>query len=380
MIKIVADENIPYVERAFGDLGEVRCVAGREVSADMLADADVLLVRSITQVNAGLLENTSVKFVGTATIGTDHVDQDYLARRGIIFHSAAGSNADSVTEYILTALLVLAQRRGEELAGKSIGIIGVGNIGSRLEQKVKVLGMRSLPNDPPLQERTSDCRFVSLDKALEADFVTCHVPLNKNGAYSTYHLLDENRLGQLREGAVLLNSSRGAVVDNAALKEHLGKHRRDVLLDVWEGEPAIDRELMGMVSLVSPHIAGYSLDGKVNGTVMLFNYLCEFLGRPERLAAHELLPEPPVAELTIDTEGLSDEGILRRAFTAIYDIEKDDADLRGGAGLADEEFGKYFDKLRKGYPVRREAYNTQVRLLPERAGVLGKLGNLGFAV
>lgn len=379
MLKIIADENIPYVREAFGRLGDVECHLGREMTAKTLRDADVLLVRSVTRVDADLLDGSSVRFVGTATIGTDHIDKDYLADRGIAFSSAAGSNANSVAEYVIAAMLTLAQDNGWVLQGKSIGIIGVGNIGSILERKVQALGVRPLPNDPPLQRQSGDTRFVSLDEALGADFVTCHVPLTRGGRDATWHLLDEAKLGQLHEDTVLINSSRGGVVDNVALKAALecGSIKTTVL-DVWESEPNIDMELLKRVKLGSSHIAGYSLDGKVNGTVMLYGALCEMLGRADTLCASNLLPGAAIAEIQLDTTDKSDQQFLAEATGAIYDITRDDRDLRQLTDQPKDKRGAFFDQLRKNYPIRREAHNTLVKLCPHRDSAAKKLATLGF--
>ena len=410
MMKIVVDENIPCAEQLFGGLGSVVYTAGRSVSPEVVADAEVLLVRSVTAVGADLLEGSAVRFVGTATIGTDHIDLAYLAGRGITFADAAGSNSNSVAEYVIVALLVIAERAGLDLAGKSIGVIGVGNVGSKVKAKAAALGLRVLANDPPLQRETNDPDFVSLDTVLdEADIVTCHVPLTRKGLDPTWHLLDRERLGRLGPERILLNTARGGVVDNVALKEALQKNRLGpTVLDVWEGEPNIDVGLLGEVGLGTPHIAGYSLDGKVNGTVMLYEAVCEFLGEPaERttsstqgrtseagrrdthaLAARkhatrttaELLGEAPVPRIELDSSSGSEQELLRRAMTGIYDIEGDDRDLRGLAKQGADGRGKYFDRLRKEYGVRREAAHTQVRLAPYRAGLAEKLRALGFPV
>lgn len=358
MIKIIADENIPFVEKVFAPLGEVSCVSGRSLTAAMVAEADALLVRSITPVNRELLENSPVKFVGTATIGTDHIDLGYLTSRGISFSSAAGSNANSVVEYVLTALGVLAQRHQLTLKGKSLGIIGVGNIGSLLEKKAAALGLEVFPHDPPRQRQTGDARYVSLETALDCDIISCHVPLNKSGVDKTVHLLDDGKLSQLQPHQILINSSRGPVVDNQALKRCLqNKRLGPVVLDVWENEPNIDMELLHLVSLATPHIAGYSLDGKVNGTVILFHALCQYLGQSHSLQASDLLETPANHQLEVQD---SEQGVLHQLATEIYPITRDDANLRKVEGEKDQDRGDYFDQLRKNYPIRRESQNYQL--------------------
>ena len=380
-MRIVADENIPLVRKAFADLGQVACHPGREISRRRLAKADALLVRSITPVNAELLDDTPVRFVGTATIGTDHIDREYLASRDITFTDAAGSNADSVAEYVTTVLLLLAEQGKWLLQGKTLGIIGVGNIGSRMVARAKAMGMTPLPNDPPLQRETSDKSFVDLETALAADIVTCHVPLTRQGPDATYHLLDDENLAALKPGAILINTSRGPVVDNQALKRCLMTgDLKTAVLDVWENEPDIDLELLNRVTIATPHIAGYSYDGKINGTIQLYRALCEFLDREASLAAADLLPAPPVERLQLDTTADANQQLLCRALTRIYDISRDDTVLRAVAEQPAEERGGYFDQLRKNYPVRREAHNTTVTLTAPRASLVAQLKSLNFPV
>ena len=379
-MKIVADENIPYVQEVFGSLGRVECVSGRALDRNNLKDAEALLVRSITRVDAELLEGTQVRFVGTATIGTDHIDQEYLRAREIAFTSAAGSNANSVAEYVITALLVLAQRNGWDLQDKTLGIVGVGNIGSRVEKMAPVLGLKVLCNDPPLQRQTDDARFVDLEQVLAADFITVHVPLTRTGSDPTYHLFDEAVLRQLSPQTVLINTSRGAVVDNLALNARLEQNGLGAaVLDVWEPEPEINLDLLERVAIGTPHIAGYSLDGKANGTAMLYERLCEFLDLAPQVEVQTFLPPPVVSEIELDS-GLPGQQVLAQAMSAIYDICRDDRDLRQIAHQPPDSQGKFFDQLRKNYPIRREAANTRVILSQSNPALAEKLDRLGFQV
>lgn len=381
MVKIIADENIPYVGKVFSQLGEVHCVSGRAITAAVVADANVLLVRSITRVNEKLLKDSPVRFVGTATIGTDHIDRDYLESREITFTSAAGSNADSVVEYVLTALLAISEKQGQSLNGKTLGIVGVGNIGSRLEKKAAALGLRVLPNDPPVQRLTGDQRFVSLDKALAADIVTCHVPLTKTGTDATWHLLDDEKLSLFKPHQILINSSRGAIVDNQALKTCLQNNSiGPVVLDVWENEPAIDIDLLGQVTIATPHIAGYSLDGKVNGTVMLYQALCRFLNQPASLQTGDLLEPPDEHCFKLDGANGSEQSRLQQTLNRIYPILRDDTDLRRLSQQPTDQQGLYFDALRKNYPIRREAPNYTLRPINATPSLIEKLHHLGFQI
>jgi erythronate-4-phosphate dehydrogenase len=371
-MKIVADPNIPFVQEAFGPFGELRSLPGREFTARRVRDADVLLVRSVTPVNAALLADSQVKFVATATIGTDHIDQEYLRQRGIGFASAQGSNANSVAEYVVAAMLELAHRRKFRLRDKTLGVVGVGNVGSRVARNGEALGMRVLQNDPPRQRTERLAHFVSLEKVLaEADIITLHVPLARAGADATFHLFDKHRLSAL-EGRkpILINTCRGAVVDNKALLKAIdGEWLGGVVLDVWENEPNILPELLDVVDLGSPHIAGYSFDGKANGTRMIYEAVCKFFKLPPSWSPN--LPPPPVPriELTVSS-GEDDEEVLRRVGKRIYDITADHAALRRNV--------QAFDKLRAEYPVRREFFNTELSLRGSSESLRAKFAALGF--
>jgi erythronate-4-phosphate dehydrogenase len=379
-MKIIADENIPAVAQAFGTLGAVTLLPGRDLRAQDVRAADVLLVRSVTRVGRELLEGSSVRFVGSATIGFDHVDRDYLQSRAIGFATAPGSNATSAAEYVVSALLALGEREGFPLAGRTVGIVGCGNVGSRVRERLAALGCDCLVNDPPLRERGVDDDFVGLDDLLQADIISLHVPLERAGRHPTRHLFNEAVLRRMKPGAVLINTSRGAVVDNAALGALLAS-RRDlrVVLDVWEGEPAIDTVLLEKVALGTAHIAGYSLDGKLRGTEMIYRAACDYLGCAPRWDAAAVLP--PVNSLDLRGSAGGDElDRLRDAVFRIYDIRADDERLRGLMKLPPVERPAGFDRLRKEYPVRREFAATTV-ILDKDAGRLGALlRRIGFDV
>jgi erythronate-4-phosphate dehydrogenase len=377
-MKIIADENIPCVSEAFASLGDVTLVPGRGLQAAQVKDADILLVRSVTRVDESLLAGSSVRFVGSATIGFDHVDRDYLHLSGIGFATAPGSNAVSAAEYVVSSLMALSERQGFALAGKTVGIIGCGNVGSRVRERLTVLGMRCRLNDPPLQAAGVDDDFVDLAAVLQSDVVTVHVPLTRSGAHPTFHLLDARLFSQLRPYSVLINTSRGAVADNVALNDALVQ-RDDlaVVLDVWEGEPAINLALLEKVALATPHIAGYSLDGKLRGTEMIYRAACEFLAAPVQWNARAALPPDITAELP---KGLGDGALIRAAVLGCYDVRDDDHRLRRLTELAADERPRYFDRLRKEYPVRREFAATRLvdASIPERERE--QLAGLGFIV
>jgi len=379
-MKIVADENIPSVSEAFGTLGDVTLVRGRGLEPGQVADADILLVRSVTHVDKTLLAGSHVRFIGSATIGFDHVDRDYLAAHGIGLATAPGSNATSAAEYVVSALLVVSQQQGLELAGRSVGIIGCGNVGSRVQTRLTALGMQCLVNDPPLQASGAAGEFVALEDALVCDVVTVHVPLERTGGHPTFHLIDASTLGRLRPGTIFLNTARGAVVDNRALLSVL-EARPDltVVLDVWEDEPAISLPLLERVALGTPHIAGYSLDGKLRGTEMIYQAACAFLGEPVSWDASSVLP--PARPL--DVSALKDndsEALACAAVLGCYDVRTDDRQLREVSALAPQQRPACFDRLRREYPVRREFASTPLLHAPLTEQQRKVLAGLGFAV
>jgi len=357
-MKLVIDENIVFAKDAFAGFGDLTFANGRDITPELVKDAEVLLVRSITKVNEDLLKDSKVKFVGTATIGTDHIDLDYLKENEIEFASAKGSNADSVAEYVLSAITYIANKFDFTLKGKSLGIIGVGNIGSRVAKIGEALGMRVIKNDPPLQRKTGSDEYRPISEALEADIITCHVPLNKTGVDKTLHLIDEKELEKIASGKLLINSSRGEVINNQALKERLLKSN-DIftVLDVWENEPTIDTDLLKLVNIGTAHIAGYSLDGKVNGTVMLYDRFCEFLSCDKTWTPNLPSVENNCIQITQD---ISVEKLLKQIFENVYPIGEDDLLFRKQLELNPNERGKYFDSLRKQYRVRREIINYKI--------------------
>lgn len=355
-MKIIADANIPLVREAFGALGEVVLAPGRQINATLVSDADLLLVRSVTPVNAALLDGSRVRFIATATIGTDHVDQDYLSSKGIGFASAAGSNANSVAEYLVAGLLELASRHKFRLRDKMLGVVGVGNVGSRVVRFAQSLGLRVLQNDPPRQRMENLPHFVPLNQLIaEADIITTHVPLTRKGPDATFHLFAKEQLAALEaRHPFLINTARGAVVDNKALLKAIdGEWVRGVVLDVWENEPNILPELLDVADVGTPHIAGYSFDGKVNGTRMIYEAACKFFGIQPTWKPSLPPPEVPLIELTVSS-GEDDEEVLRRVVQRVYDITSDDAALRTNIPA--------FDELRAEYPVRREFFNTRLTL------------------
>jgi erythronate-4-phosphate dehydrogenase len=372
-MKIVADPNIPFLREAFGALGQLCLVPGREIAARHLRDADVLLVRSVTPVSPALLEGSRVKFVATATIGVDHVDLAHLRQRGIGFASAHGSNATSVAEYVVAALLELAGRRGFRLQDRALGVVGVGEVGRRVARAGRALGMRVLENDPPRQRTESLPDFVALPRLLaQADCITLHVPLTRHGEDATFHLFDNERLSALARRPLLINTARGPVVDNHALRDAIREGKTGgVALDVWENEPNVSGDLMEAVDIATPHIAGYSFDGKVAGVRMIQQALCRHFGMQPAWDPAPLMPPPPVTAIDVGAgPGEHDEDALRRVVRQAYDITADDAALR--------DRPQDFDRLRAEYPVRREFHNITARLHNVSDSLRQKLAALGF--
>ncbi len=375
---IIADENIPYVREAFAAIGEVHTVHGRQLNAEHVRNADILLVRSVTPVNQQLLQNSPVRFVGTATIGVDHVDQVWLQQQGIGFASAPGCNANSAAEYVVSVLLILAQRHGFRLTEKTVGIIGCGNVGSRVYQKLTALGMHCLRHDPPLAARSNSHDFASLQEVLRADVVTVHVPLQTVGQYPTRGLVDASFLQQLSAKAIFINTSRGEVVNEAALQQQLAYAPKQIaVLDVWQNEPVINPDTVVYSSLATPHIAGYSFDGKVRGTEMLVEAVTQHFQLDYRWHAAEVIPPPPITDLHF-SDSINDEQAIYQAVTCCYDPRSDDAALR--RSLQDSHRAESFDHLRKYYPTRREFSTLRVTLPTHRHNLAAQLSGLGFQV
>ncbi len=371
---IVADENIPRVREALGGFGEVRLRSGRSISRDDLADADILIVRSITSVNGDLLAGTPVRFVGTATNGIDHVDLGYLSRSGIGFASAIGGNATAVAEYVVAGLLELRQRGVLRLAGETLGIIGVGNVGSRLAPRARALGLRTVEYDPPRAALDPEFRSASFDELFDCDILSLHVPLVAGGDHPTDHLVDARFLERLRRGSVLVNSSRGSVADSDALVAALRSGAAGAaLLDVWEGEPGVPRHLIEAAAIATPHIAAYSYDAKLRGTEMMADAVARLLGAVRGWSPAGDLPAVP--DPIVIAPGTSPLDAARQAVLRAYDITIDDRAVRDLLPLDDAARRAGFDRLRKEYRTRREfsAY-TVVSDDPAVREVAGALG------
>jgi erythronate-4-phosphate dehydrogenase len=378
-LKIIADQNIPQVDKAFAHIGELQLVDGRHLCAEQLGDAQLLLVRSVTQVNQQLLEHSAVRFVGSATIGTDHVDQVYLQQHGIAFSNAPGCNAISAAEYVVAAVLHFTQARQIEPSSLKVGVVGYGNVGSRVVARLAALGCELIVYDPPRQRQFHDREYVSWEQIQTADIVTAHVPLTKTGDYPTLHMFNAKFFAGLKDHALFINTSRGAAVDEVALKQVKATGKAlHLILDVWQHEPKIDLDLLHLTEIATPHIAGYSAEGKHRGLEMIYQAACRFLKvEPQWSLAEALPPYSFVIEPDLTLDDLS---LIHSLVSTAYDIEKDDQAMRQLPGMSADQRGTWFDSLRKNYPVRREFPYYRVLLPAQRDRLAGCLSQLGFTV
>jgi len=372
-MRIVADKGIPYVTEAFSGLGAITLVEGRSINRKMIAGADILLVRSVTPVTRALIAGTKLKFIASATTGIEHIDLSYIQKCGIGFAYAPGSNARSVAQYVVAAISQMARKKN--LRYLKLGIIGVGNIGSLVHTYAEALGMQCLLNDPPKHRLSGNKIFRLLKEVLAgADFVTLHVPLEKQGSDPTYHLVDTDFLKQMKPGAVLLNTSRGKVVDEAALKKIRPK-LGGLVIDVWDNEPEIDTEMCVMADIATPHIAGYSFDGKIQGTLMIYHAVCSFLKREPSWDPGKLLAET-AGEIDVAKAAEPVSCAVQSAFP----IMRNDAALREIAPLNAKNRGVGFDALRAQYPKRLEFCHYRVHCTKFQNKAAGILKKLGFIV
>lgn len=373
-MKIVIDDKIPYIKGTLEKVAKVVYLPGSKTTPEVVKEADALITRTRTICNENLLKGSKVKFIATATIGYDHIDTEYCKRAGIKWKNAPGCNAESVNQYIASALFSWSMRKREDLVGKTIGIVGVGNVGARVVKTCKTIGMKVLLNDPPRERVEGLEQFVSLETIQkEADIITFHVPLNMNGLDATFHMVDETFLQNLSKKPLLINSCRGEVFETDAVYNALEANDiSGVIIDCWENEPEIDLELLNLVDYGTSHIAGYSKDGKANGTRMSVEAVSRFFNlgldnwKPEKVE----LPENTTIE--IDGNQRREYSILAEAVLSTYDIENDDDRLRESPHL--------FEKLRGDYPVRREFNTYTIKIRNTEKQTLEKLKNLGFNV
>ena len=385
-LKIVADDKIPFLKGVLEPYVDVIYLPGAKITAEDVKDADAIFTRTRTKCNESLLNNSRVKLIATATIGYDHIDTDYCDAAAIRWVNAPGCNSGSVQQYITAAIATLERKWGLRFSELTIGIIGVGHVGSKVERVARALGMRVLLNDPPRADKEGPEAFTSLDRLLsESDIVTIHTPLTKEAPYPTYHLASGDFFDRMKNGAIFINTSRGPVTDSQALKQasegatspypiQRDSRLSGYILDVWENEPHPDASLLAGAFTGTPHIAGYSSDGKANGTAACIHEFCSFFGlKALRDWRPENIPPPPMATVfSLDGSGKSHEQVIIEAVTHTYPIWEDSARLKNSPGT--------FEEQRGGYWIRREFKNFTVVPFNISVETLTTLQNIGFNI
>ncbi len=371
-IKIVADDKIPFLKGVLEPYATIRYLPGREIVRKEIIDTDALIIRTRTECNRDLLERTSVQFIASATIGTDHIDTVYCDKKNIEWINAPGCNASSVRQYVAASLIHLSRHFEFSLKGETVGIIGVGNVGGKVESLARDLGMEVLLNDPPRALREGRERFVDLSTILEkSDIITLHVPLNNAGIDKTLGMVDATFLGKMKKDSFLINTSRGKVVDEDALKGSLRSgHLRGTVLDVWDNEPYLDTDLLNMTFIATPHIAGYSQDGKANGTSVVVRSLSRYFNWDLHNWYPVNIPQPVKPLITIHGDKKKEEDIIGEAILNAYPIAQDHRRLVNSPDR--------FEELRGNYPVRREFPFHTIELVPRNESTIKLLGKIGF--
>lgn len=378
-MKIVCATSVALGQEAFATMGDVAMVPEREITPAIVRDADALITRSKVRINAQLLEGSRVSFVATATAGTDHIDADYVAARALACVSAPGCNANSVGEYVVAALLTLAQRHAFRLEGRTLGVVGVGHVGARVTALARALGMNVLLNDPPRAAAEGLPELRPLDDVLAAaDVLSLHVPLTLAGGHATHRLVNDRFLSRLKPGCLFINASRGEVVDEDCLLQALDRGWVSrAVLDVFEGEPRLRRDVAARADLISPHIAGYSFEGRVRGTEMCYRAACRFFGR-EPAWDPAFIYSASRGRLRASCRGRDPEEVLLSLVKAAYDIEADDRALRAGLDADDAQRGRHFQRVRSAYPERHEFPGYAVALEDADPGLRSRVRGLGF--
>ena len=373
-IKISADNKIPFLNGVMEPYADISYDSPSEMTNENVKDVDALIIRTRTHCNESLLKGTNVKFIATATIGYDHIDTKYCDEAGITWVNAPGCNSSSVQQYISSTLQTIAYKKKFNLSDSTIGIVGVGNVGSKVAKVAKLFGMKVLLNDPPRARKEGNEGFVTLDEIIaQCDIITFHVPLNKDGVDKTYHLADDDFFAKLPKKKLLINSSRGPVVKTSSLKNAIRTGIiESCVLDVWENEPNIDLELLQMVDIATPHIAGYSADGKANGTSMSVHELRSFFNLAIDANWYPTnIPDPlNPSEITIDCSNKSLSEVMHDAIIATYDISSDDKTLKNSV--------ETFEKQRGQYPIRREFPYYKLKLIGADQNTIEILSQFGF--
>lgn len=373
-MKVIIDDKIPYIKGVLEPFAKVEYLPGKLTTAEIVKDADAIITRTRTKCNAAILEGSSVKMIATATIGYDHIDTDYCKKTGIEWKNAPGCNSWSVNQYIMAALHTLAKAKNLTLSDLTIGIIGAGNVGSKVARSCEIIGMNVLVNDPPRQRKEGNAGFSSLAEIQKkADIITFHTPLTRKGIDKTFHQANEKFISNCKEGLIFINASRGEVMDTEAIKKALNSEQiAEAIIDCWENEPTIDLDLLNKAFITTPHIAGYSKDGKANGTSMSV----QAISRKFRLGIDDWqcnnVELPPVTEFSIDGKDKSEQQIISEAILFTYPILEDTAQLKKSPDT--------FEKQRGDYPVRREFPVFTIHPKNVSDDTISKFKKLGFKI
>jgi erythronate-4-phosphate dehydrogenase len=372
-LNIIADDKIPFLQGILEPYARISYLPGAQISHQDVADADALLIRTRTRCDAALLHNSKVRLIATATIGYDHIDTACCEANAIRWVNAPGCNAASVQQYITAAILAWATQQALRLPDMTLGIIGAGHVGTKVARAGAALGMRVLLNDPPRAEKEGTEGFTPLNELLrQSDIVSCHTPLNREGPHATWRLASDAFFRQMKTGAFFINSSRGAVTDPEALKRAAQTKLAGFALDVWEREPYTDPLLLEKAFIATPHIAGYSADGKANGTAACIREFCRFFQLDILPGWYpDNIPPPPMPlVLSVDCQGKTDEQVLYEAVTHTYPLCEDSRRLK--------ESPERFEQLRGNYWIRREFNSFGLHLIHADDTLAAKLKTLGF--
>ena len=353
-MKIIADKNIPYLKGVAESFGDITYLDGAAFTNETIKDADTLIVRTVTRFDEALLRNTNVKLICSATIGYDHIDTNYCDAHNITWQNAPGCNSGSVMQYVISSLIIISREKGFDLKEKIIGIVGVGNVGKKVARACEILGMKVLLNDPPRQKQEGTNGFTDLETIkTEADIITFHTPLAKDGEYKTYHLADEAFFSSLSKKPIIINSARGSIIDTQAIKNAIKeKEISGAIIDCWENEPTIDTEYMSLADIATPHIAGYSADGKANASRMSLEAVVGFYGLNKAPISKISVPEPVKPIIDLNKCGETGNRIYD-AILATYNPIEDHHKLKA--------YPSIFKQLRNEYPLRREYFAYKVK-------------------
>lgn len=373
-MKLIIDNKIPFIKGVLEPFFDVDYLSGAEISKKHVKDAEALIIRTRTKCNEHLLEGSAVKFIATATIGFDHIDTEYCERKGITWTNAPGCNSGSVQQWFMAALLHYAKEKKIDLTKRTLGIIGLGNVGTKILRFADSLGLRVLINDPPKVRREGACGYNHIETLQkECDILTFHVPLNMQGEDKTFHMVNEAFLRKLNSNCLLINSSRGEVIDENVLLNYLENESLEgVLLDVWENEPKVNKKLLNKSLIATPHIAGYSADGKANGTAMSVQALAKFFNIPFDDWYPDDVPEAENKMIELDARQKSRQSLITEAIMHTYPIIRDDTELR--------KISEQFEDLRGNYPIRREPKGYSIKLYNDNRNYKIALERLGFKI